>query len=89
MSSKKFTWGLFSLMIVAILVLSACGPAAKTAAPATAAPAKSTEVEIFSWWVGPGEADDLAIPLVASGRIAGELPIEEAAQEKIMQLAMN
>ncbi len=62
MSSKKFSWGFFSLMIVAILVLSACGPAAKTAtqAPATQVPAKSTEVEIFSWWVGPGEADGLA-----------------------------
>lgn len=62
MSSKKVSWGLFSLLIVSMLVLSACGPAAKTAAPATAAPAKpaSTEVEVFSWWVGPGEADGLA-----------------------------
>jgi glucose/mannose transport system substrate-binding protein len=56
MSAKKLSWGLFSLMIVAILILSACGPAAPTAAPAP----KSTEVEIFSWWVGPGEADGLA-----------------------------
>ena len=55
MSSKKVSWGLFSLLIVAILVLSACGPAAKTPVAA-----KSTEVEIFSWWVGPGEADGLA-----------------------------
>ena len=55
MSSKKFSWGFLSLMIVAILVLSACGPAAKTPAPTT-----STEVEVFSWWVGPGEADGLA-----------------------------
>jgi glucose/mannose transport system substrate-binding protein len=56
MSSKKLSWGLFSLLIVAILVLSACGPAK----PATPAAPKSTEVEIFSWWVGPGEADGLA-----------------------------
>ena len=55
MLSKKFSWGFLSLMIVAILVLSACGPAAKTPAPTT-----STEVEVFSWWVGPGEADGLA-----------------------------
>jgi putative multiple sugar transport system ATP-binding protein len=27
--------------------------------------------------------------IVASGRIAGELPIEEATQEKIMHLATN
>jgi glucose/mannose transport system substrate-binding protein len=57
MSSKKYIWGVLSLMIVAMLVLSACGPAAKT--PTTTAPT-STEVEIFSWWVGPGEADGLA-----------------------------
>ena len=62
------------------------GAASSTSTVAAAATGK---VEVFSWWVGPGEADDLAIPLVASGRIAGELPIEEAAQEKIMQLAMN
>jgi putative multiple sugar transport system ATP-binding protein len=27
--------------------------------------------------------------IVSSGKIAGELPIEEATQEKIMQLATN
>ena len=32
---------------------------APTAAP-TEAPAASTQVEVFSWWVGPGEADGLA-----------------------------
>ena len=31
-----------------------------TVAPATSAPAASGQVEIFSWWVGPGEADGLA-----------------------------
>jgi glucose/mannose transport system substrate-binding protein len=53
MSAKRFSWGLFSLLMVAMLVLSACG--AKTPVATT-----STEVEIFSWWVGPGEADGLA-----------------------------
>ncbi len=57
MSAKKLSWGFFSLVIVAVLVLSACGPA--TPAVPTAKP-KSTEVEVFSWWVGPGEADGLA-----------------------------
>ena len=34
---------------------------ADTAMPAaTVAPAGSTQVEVFSWWVGPGEADGLA-----------------------------
>jgi glucose/mannose transport system substrate-binding protein len=58
MSPKKFM-GLLSLVFVAVLVLSACGPTSTTVAPATKAPA-STEVEVFSWWVGPGEADGLA-----------------------------
>ena len=40
--------------MIAATVLSACGP------KATPAPAASTEVEVFSWWVGPGEADGLA-----------------------------
>jgi ABC-type sugar transport system, periplasmic component len=64
-----------ALVVIASMVLAACAqatptaapaattaaPAATTAAPAatTAAPAKS-DVEIFSWWVGPGEADGLA-----------------------------
>ncbi|HTX91903.1 MAG TPA: ABC transporter substrate-binding protein [Anaerolineales bacterium] len=72
MYSRKVNFALFSLLIAAILVLSACGPAATpTAAPVTQAPATQapvvptatpapTPVEIFSWWVGPGEADGLA-----------------------------
>jgi glucose/mannose transport system substrate-binding protein len=36
-------------------------PATKAPAPAaTTAPAAPSSVEIFSWWVGPGEADGLA-----------------------------
>ncbi len=54
MVSKK-AFNFLAVVIVAILVLSACAPAAKT----PTAP-KSTEVEVFSWWVGPGEADGLA-----------------------------
>jgi glucose/mannose transport system substrate-binding protein len=47
--------------VVAALVLAACGgatPAATTAPPTEAAAAG--QVEVFSWWVGPGEADGLA-----------------------------
>jgi len=54
MSSKKFNLSFLSVLFVAVLVLSACGPA-KTPAATT-----STQVEVFSWWVGPGEADGLA-----------------------------
>ncbi len=43
---KKFS--LLSLLFVLVLVISACGPKA------------SNQVEVFSWWVGPGEADGLA-----------------------------
>ncbi len=54
---------LLSLLSAAALVLAACGgaatPAPTEAPAATAAPAASS-VEIFSWWVGPGEADGLA-----------------------------
>jgi len=47
----------FSVMAIAIAmatVLSACAPAAP------AAPTASNQVEIFSWWVGGGEAAGLA-----------------------------
>ncbi|MCL4530752.1 MAG: ABC transporter substrate-binding protein [Chloroflexi bacterium] len=73
--SKKYLYSLLAVILVAAFALSACGPAATptevmtqapaapaptTAAPAaTAAPAMS-KVEVFSWWVGPGEADGLA-----------------------------
>jgi len=76
--SKKLWYSLVAVLVAAVTVLAACGPAptaapapteampAPTTAPAateapaaTAAPVKS-QVEVFSWWVGPGEADGLA-----------------------------
>jgi glucose/mannose transport system substrate-binding protein len=48
---------LVAVLVAGVLILSACGPAA-TPAP-TAVPA-STQVEVFSWWTGAGEADGLA-----------------------------
>jgi len=51
---KKFL-PLISALLIFAFVLSACG----TAATATTAPA-AKKVEVFSWWVGPGEADGLA-----------------------------
>lgn len=61
--SRKSTWySLFAVLAVAAFVLVGCGPAATPAA--TAAPTEATgaggEVEVFSWWTGPGEADGLA-----------------------------
>ncbi len=53
--SKKL-YGLLAVLIAAATVLSACGPAA-TPTPAASA---GGQVEVFSWWVGPGEADGLA-----------------------------
>lgn len=53
--NKKF-YSLLAIVMAAAFVLSACGSAA-TPAPAAAA---SGKVEVFSWWVGPGEADGLA-----------------------------
>jgi glucose/mannose transport system substrate-binding protein len=52
--SKKVLYSLLVVIVGAALIVSACGT------PATQAPAASNQVEIFSWWVGPGEADGLA-----------------------------
>ena len=79
--SKKIQYSLLAVLMVTVLMLSACGPAptqapAATQAPATEAPAAtempateasatespaateapatSGQVEVFSWWVGPG-----------------------------------
>jgi glucose/mannose transport system substrate-binding protein len=53
-----------SVLVVLGMILTACASTATpTTAPATQAPTAataSTEVEVFSWWVGPGEADGLA-----------------------------
>ena len=53
---NKKLYGLLAIVMAAAFVLSACGSAA-TPAPAAATGGK---VEVFSWWVGPGEADGLA-----------------------------
>ena len=53
--SKKYWYGLLAVLLTAAFTLTACGPAA---APAPAS--GSGKVEVFSWWVGPGEADGLA-----------------------------
>ncbi len=53
--SKKYLYGLLAVIMASAMVLSACGPS-----PAAAPAATSGKVEVFSWWVGPGEADGLA-----------------------------
>ena len=55
MTKKLYTF--ISLILVLTFALAACTPAAP-AAPAE--PAAAKQVEVFSWWVGPGEADGLA-----------------------------
>src|SRR5512143_3961216 len=60
MFKKNSLYVSFAILVVMAMFLAACGPAATTAAPATAKPAAATKVEVFSWWVGPGEADGLA-----------------------------
>jgi glucose/mannose transport system substrate-binding protein len=66
-SKKTSLYTILSIFFIAAMVLSACASATTTTAPqettapeATQPPAASTEVEVFSWWVGPGEADGLA-----------------------------
>lgn len=46
---------LISLLLIVTFALTACG---QTATPTPTQAAK--QVEVFSWWVGPGEADGLA-----------------------------
>ncbi len=53
MRSKFLT--LISALLIVTFALTACGTAA-TPTPTQAA----KQVEVFSWWVGPGEADGLA-----------------------------
>ncbi len=72
---KRFAYGLVAVLMIAATVLTACSSAAPTptvAAPggqpaATQAPSRTQsasggngQVEVFSWWVGSGEADGLA-----------------------------
>lgn len=68
--SKKKWYSLLVVLMIAATVLSACAgaatqaPAASEAPAATQAPAATeapmaSQVEVFSWWVGPGEADGL------------------------------
>ena len=70
---KRNIWySLVVVLVVATTVLAACAPAATTAPADTAVPAEdtavpadapepagSTQVEVFSWWVGGGEAAGL------------------------------
>src|SRR6266516_838722 len=64
--SKKLWYSLTAILVISVVILTACGPATTQAPPATQAPsateapAASGQVEVFSWWVGPGEADGLA-----------------------------
>ncbi len=69
---KKIGFTLVALVIIAATVLSACGTPATPEAPeqpaateapeqpaATEAPAEMSQVEVFSWWTGGGEAAGL------------------------------
>lgn len=65
MSKNKSIWSTLAAMLVLVLVLSACGGATPTqdvsqppAATQPPAPGK-TQVEVFSWWTGGGEAAGL------------------------------
>jgi glucose/mannose transport system substrate-binding protein len=76
--SKKVLFSLLGILMIASIILSACGtpaateapatqPPAATEAPATEAPATeapateaaASQVEVFSWWTGGGEAAGL------------------------------
>lgn len=52
---KKMWYSLMAVLMVAVVVLSACKPAVATETPAPVA----KSVEVFSWWTGGGEAAGL------------------------------
>ena len=56
MNKKMFV--LLSVMVIVSIALASCAPAA------TEAPAASSEVEVFSWWTGGGEAAGLEAMIV-------------------------
>lgn len=60
---KNFPYGILVVFAIAAMLLAACGPTATavpTPAPVdTEVPAASKKVEVFSWWVGGGEAAGL------------------------------
>lgn len=65
--NKKLWFSILAVTMTAAMVLSACAPAPApepeapaAEAPAAEAPAAGDQVEIFSWWVGGGEAAGLA-----------------------------
>src|SRR5512139_3406220 len=68
---KKNWYSLIAVLMIAATILSACKTAETTQTvsetqaategqTATEAAGGASQVEIFSWWVGPGEADGLA-----------------------------
>jgi glucose/mannose transport system substrate-binding protein len=63
MSTKKFAWTLMVLVIALSMIMAACGGAAETEEAATTTEEEVAEacsqVEVFSWWTGGGEAAGL------------------------------
>ena len=68
--TKKIWYSLLAILILTTLVLAACGgnttenvpanePANEPAAEPTDEPMEGTQVEVFSWWTGGGEAAGL------------------------------
>ncbi|HEX5807103.1 MAG TPA: ABC transporter substrate-binding protein [Anaerolineales bacterium] len=57
--SKKMWHSLMAVLMITMLALSACAPAATQAPAETEAPAAAEQVEVFSWWTGGGEAAGL------------------------------
>ncbi len=85
---------LFTMFIALSLVLGACAgqqaaqPTATSAAMPTAANAMPTattqatgksQVEVFSWWVGPGEADGLAAMVKVFNQMYPDITFNNAA----------
>ncbi len=63
MRKQSLLYGVVSILLLAALLLGACGPATTTA------PEAAGKLEIFSWWTAGGEADGLnAMYKIFSGK---------------------
>ncbi|MCQ3937283.1 MAG: carbohydrate ABC transporter substrate-binding protein [Chloroflexi bacterium] len=56
---NKKLFALLNLLVIASLALAACGTPAATEAAATEEAPAASQVEVFSWWTGGGEAAGL------------------------------
>jgi glucose/mannose transport system substrate-binding protein len=71
-------YSLMAVLMIAVVVLSACKPAAETPV-VTEPPAAAKSVEVFSWWTGGGEAAGLDAMIKVFGAKYPDITFNNAA----------